>query len=187
GPGGLYRTCPASAFYPKLPVLEAVPRGVPERFVAFDYLLVPNAATLYELEDVRGYESLTLRAFAQTFPLFCANEPYWFNRVPDLGRPFLSFLNVRWALSPPGWGLPPGWRLRAKGLGADLIENTRVLPRAFLPRLLRVEPDPMRRLSLLATIDDFGERGVLGEDAPIAREGWVENPPGRVTIRSYRG
>ena len=183
--GGIYRTCPGSAFYPPLPVLDPIRRGAPERFVAWKHVLVPNAAAMYELEDVRGYESLTLRALVQTYPLWAASD-FWFNRVDDLGRPFLSFLNVRWALAPPALPLPEGWSRRASGPGADLLENSRALPRAFVPRLLWIEADPGRRLNVLETITDFGERGVLAADPDLPARRWVDNPAGRVTVVSYR-
>jgi Bacterial membrane protein YfhO len=183
--GGIYRTCPPSAFYPPLHVLDPIRRGLPERFVAWGNLLVPNAAAMYELEDVRGYESLTLWPLVQTYPLWAAKN-VWFNRVDDLSRPFLSFLNVRWALAPPGQPLPAGWNRRASGPGADLLENSGALPRAFVPRRLWVEADPGRRLDVLEGITDFGERGVIAADPALAAERWVENAPGRVTVVSYR-
>jgi|RhiMetdeSRZDD1v2_1073273.scaffolds.fasta_scaffold04251_21 membrane protein YfhO len=183
--GGIYRTCPASAFYPHLPVLDPIRRGVPERFVAWGNLLVPNAAAMYEIEDVRGYESLTLWPLVQTYPLWSAQN-VWFNRVDDLSRPFLSFLNVRWALAPTGQPLPDGWSRRAGGPGADLLENSRVLPRAFVPRRLWIESDPGRRLEVLEGITDFSERGVLAADPVMPAGRWVENAPARVDLVSYR-
>src|SRR5439155_7465050 len=59
--GRVYPSMPASAFYPPVPVLDRIPRGTPDRIVALGPLLIPNAATMYGLEDVRGYESMTLR------------------------------------------------------------------------------------------------------------------------------
>src|SRR5262245_40474937 len=140
---------------------------------------------MYELEDVRGYESLTLWPLVQTYPLWAAKN-VWFNRVDDLDRPFLSFLNVRWALAPSALPLPDGWSRRASGPGADLLENSSALPRAFVPNHLWVEADPGRRLDVLAGITDFGERGVIAADPALPSGRWVDNAPGRVSVIAYR-
>lgn len=185
--GGVYPACPASALAPRLPILDPVPRGAPERIVAVGELFLPNAATLYELEDVRGYESMTLAPFRQTFPLWCApHGAWWFNEVDDLGRPFLSFLNVRWALAPADYAAPPGWRLVAAEKAVALFENPSALPRAFVPARLRVEPDAGRRLALLTSIEDFGRDGVLAA-GPASSENWQSNGRAAVQVRSYTG
>src|SRR5262249_51537984 len=139
--GGVYPTMPARAFYPPVPVLDAIPRGRPERIVGLGPVLVPNAATVYGLEDARGYEAMTFRPFAETQELWSRPLGPWFNIVEDLERPFLAFLNVRWAVVPAGTSPPPGWTLRLRTPGGDLIENRGALPRAFVPAFLRMEPD----------------------------------------------
>jgi hypothetical protein len=184
--GSVYPTYPAAAFYPRLPVLDAIPRRTPYRFVGVRFLLVPNASALYELEDVRGYEAMTLRAFYETYPLWCVAQPVWYNRVDDLERPFLSFLGVRYALVPEDYGAPPGWKRIARDRGADLLENPEALPRAFVPSAIHYEPDGSRRIEALKGISDFGQRGVVGSSQPPSSGEWVENGPGRVTVISYR-
>ena len=63
--------------------------------------LRPNGGALYGLEDARGYESIVLARVADTYPLWCRPQAASFNRVDDLTRPFLAFLNVRYAIAPP--------------------------------------------------------------------------------------
>src|SRR5206468_877023 len=99
------------------------------------------------------------------------------NRVDDPTTPFLSFLNVRWVLTPLDSRIPPGWSALSESDGLRLIENPRVLSRAFVPRFYRGEPDPARRLSLLGEIDDFGQRGVIATQTNGA---WIENGRARV-------
>jgi hypothetical protein len=184
--GDVYPTCPARAFAPRLPVLDPVPRGVPERIVGVGEVLIPNASALYELEDVRGYESMTLRSLVATFPLWCAAQGAWFNRVDDLGRPFLSFLNVRYALAPVEYAPPPGWKRLARDGGTQLLENERALPRAFVPGSIRWEGDFARRVELLAQIPDFAARGIVSLPAGAPPVPWSGNGPARVRIERYR-
>src|SRR5687768_16086727 len=67
--------------------------------------------------------------------------------------------------------------------GTILIENLRVLDRAFVPRIVRVGDAPSLNLMHMALANDFSER------AWIEAEGGAydrENGPGRVTIRNAR-
>ena len=180
--GSLYPTIASKAFYPPLPILDPIPRGEPYRFAALRFSFIPNVAALYGLEDVRGYEAMTFRPLWETLPLWSVHQPVWYNRVDDPTTPFLSFLNVRWVLSPAEVPVPPGWKLLGESDALRLEENPRVLPRAFAPRLLASEPDPARRLALMKSIDDFAERGVVGEGgAP----GWASNGEAVVAVAEY--
>jgi hypothetical protein len=180
--GNYYPTYPSRVFYPPLSVLERIPRGEPYRMTSLGYTFIPNAAGALGLEDVRGYEALTLSSFFDTFPLWCVPQAVWFNRIDDPTRPFLSFLNVRWVLQPLDQRPPPGWPVVVEGENFRLLENPRVLPRAFVPRRLRAEPDRLRRLGLLHAIEDFGEDGVVDESGP---DSWRENGGGRVRFAAY--
>ena len=180
--GSFYPTYPSRVFYPPLPVLERIPRGEPYRMTALAYTFIPNAAGTLGLEDVRGYEAMTLQPFFETFSLWCVPQPVWYNRIDDPTKPFLSFLNVRWVLQPLDQEAPPGWPMLAESEGVRLLENPRVLPRAFVPRRIRAEPDRIRRLDLLGAIADFGEDGLVDESGPGS---WRENGGGRVRIAAY--
>ncbi|HLN80204.1 MAG TPA: hypothetical protein VK392_03335, partial [Thermoanaerobaculia bacterium] len=83
-----YPTLPVHTLAPPLSILSALPKAAdPYRIVAAGETFRPNAAALYGLEDVRGYESLVLDRFAETFPLWCRPQFASFNRVDDLTRP----------------------------------------------------------------------------------------------------
>jgi hypothetical protein len=131
----IYPTLPAFAAYPPVPILRSLPRqtGEPFRIVGRAHALVPGTSALYELEDVRGYEALTFSRYVATYDAWCKHQPVWFNRVDDLTKPFLSMLNVRYAIASDKLPPPDGWRRVAVQRGAELLENTRVLPRAFVP------------------------------------------------------
>ena len=80
----VYPTLPARALAPPLPGLEAISAAEPARIVAAGTIFRPNGAALYRLEDVRGYESLVLDRFADTYPLWCRAQPASFNLVTRL-------------------------------------------------------------------------------------------------------
>ncbi|MGH9366852.1 MAG: YfhO family protein, partial [Thermoanaerobaculia bacterium] len=176
----VHPTYSARAFYPRLALLEAIPRRQPYRLVGVGYELVPGAAAIYELEDVRGYEMTTLAALVETFPLWCVRQPVWFNRVDDPTRAFLSFLNARYVLAPPAWPAPSDWRILAEDAGGRLLENPNALPRAFVPRRVLREMDPARQRERLFAIRDFGAEGVLEAPGEAARNGEAT-----VSIESY--
>jgi hypothetical protein len=152
---GVYPTLPAGSLAPPLPGLEAIPAADPARIVAAGTNFRPNGAALYGLEDVRGYESLVLDRFADTYPLWCRAQPASFNLVTRLDAPFLSFLNARYAIGAPKDRVPEGWRERVRTEALTLFENPGALPRAFVPMRLRSVEDSARRLGEMAGETDF--------------------------------
>jgi hypothetical protein len=165
--GGTYPTLPASTLPPSLPTLSSLPFGSePWRIVAAGSILRPNGATLYGLEDVRGYESIVLDRFADTYPLWSEPQPASFNRVPHLTRPFLDFLNARYAIGRPGDPVPSGWKEQARGPEMAIFENPRALSRAFVPRMLRRRTDPGSRLAEMASACDFSGTAWLSGAGP---------------------
>jgi hypothetical protein len=180
---GVYPTFPERAFYPKLPILEKIPRGEPWRTAPIGYVFPPNISTMYGLEDVRGYVSLTLAPLAETFPIWCVARPVEWNRVADPTTPFFSFLNVRYVVAPLAYRTPAGWNVLAEGREGRLIENPNALPRAFAPRTVHHESDPARRVELLRRIGDFAAEGIVEgpERAPAG------NGPATVRVMRYVG
>jgi len=187
--GEVYPTIPARAFYPPLDLLRSIPKGAPERVSAIGFSLVPNSSALYELEDVRGYEALVLARFVETYPLWCLEQPVWFNRVDDPQRPFLSFLNVRYFIVGPGYAVPAGWRTLAGDDSGKVIENPLVVPRVFVPRSVAYIREPLRQIELLRQIEDFASYGIVERGAERARDSdsWTPNGEGTARILQYTG
>jgi hypothetical protein len=161
--GGTYPTLPQEAFYPPVPPLDSIPRG-DGRIAGVGVTFVPNAATLYGLEDVRGYQAMTNRRRAQTYPLWSRQLPVYFNLVEDPSRPFLSFLNVRWILD-----------------GTSASENRKALPRAFVPRRIRYERDGAEVLKAMGAATDFAD--VAWIETPDYEPHDVSNGTGQVIAR----
>ena len=169
--GDVYPTLPRAAAYPPIPILEPLKEvNEPFRIVGQHSALIPGTSALYELEDVRGYEALTLDRYLMTYSLWCVPQTVWFNRVDDLTRPFLSFLNVRYAIttSDP----PPGWHIVAAQRGSRLIENEHVLPRAFIPLRMTVgrREGVDKTLEEMQLATDFRERAWIDAPMPLHEE-----------------
>jgi hypothetical protein len=174
--GGIVATFPARVAYPPIPILEPL-RAIrePFRITGHGNALLPGTSTLYELEDVRGYQAMTFLRYRGTYAIWSIHQPVWYNRVDDLTKPFLSFLNVRYAITwdrdPP----PPGWFEVARQKGSIVLENRNVLPRAFVPPVVRLNAfDPIGEMSLAT---DFGARAWIDAGGTLAD---AANGPGRV-------
>jgi hypothetical protein len=156
--GSYYPTLPASVAYPDIPILRPI-RNSHEifRYAAHAHGMVPGTSTLYGLEDVRGYEAMTFARYFATYDFWCVHQPVWFNRIDDIGKPFLSFLNVRYATSSQELTPPDGWTIVARQPGAQLMENHRVLARAFLPRRVRLGAGEEQTLKEMGEATDFSD------------------------------
>lgn len=162
--GSIYPALPREMFYPRVPVLESIPKDGLSRVAGVGTTLVPNGAAMYGLEDVRGYEAMTFKRLADTYPLWSTFQRAWFNRIDDPARPFLSFLNVRWILD-----------------GNRVTENKAALPRAFIPRNVRYERTGEPILEAMKYATDFSDAAWI--EVPENEPHDAANGPGTVTIR----
>jgi 2-polyprenyl-3-methyl-5-hydroxy-6-metoxy-1,4-benzoquinol methylase len=184
--GSFYPTIPARAFYPRVPPLDALPvhEERPWRFVGQDFQMIPNQGTHYGIEDVRGYQAILHHGFAELVPLWAHQLPSWYLSVRRINRPFLSMMNVRYAMTA-GPRQVPGWRLVASGRSSRLWENPAVLPRAFVPRRVRFGVPPHLEIEEMKGVKDF--RGLAWIVPPESSEevspGEQRNAPGWVDIR----
>lgn len=175
--GDIYHAFEQRIAYPPIPILEPLAKvREPFRITGHGLAFIPGMSALYGLEDVRGYQALTFRRTRDTDPLWCVEQPLWFNRVDDLTRPFLSFLNVRYAITWDREPPPDGWREVARQRGSMLIENTRVLDRAFVPARVRINHDALREM---AAETDFAKRAWIEAALPPQERA---NGPGTVTM-----
>ena len=161
--GRAYPTLDARAAYPPIPLLADIPRGgEPFRVAGIGNALPPGTSAMYELEDARGYQAMTLQRLIETYPLWSTHQPVWFNRVDGV-TPFLSFLNVRWLIAPDG----------------RVIENEQAFPRAFVPHRVRLGiSDPIAEMTQET---DFRENAWI-EASTEAH--FRDNGPGTVAIES---
>lgn len=179
--GGFIPSVDRRAFFPSIAGLDRLPtgNGEPYRIVGQGPLFAPNIAAEYGLEDVRGYQAMTFRRFAETFPLWSIPQPVWSNRVDDLTAPMLSLMNVRYALALPESPVPSGWRLLGRFPGYQLLENGGALPRAFIPQL--VHAGEVDAVSGMRACRDLGHEAWIETPGPSTN---VANGSGIVTARA---
>lgn len=181
--GSIYPSLPPPSFYPPIPILSEIQKDTrtPFRIVGLNFVFIPDGAAMYGLEDVRGYEAMTFERIAQTFPLWSIPQPISFNVVTDLTKPFLSFLNVRYAIADLGAQPPDGWRLVMQDRQSRLFENTRVLPRAFVPRRIRYERSGVDVILAMSKATDFSDMAWM--TVPHYQPHEIANGPGELTLR----
>ena len=184
--GDVQRSFPPHQAYPPIPILEPLETmniRSPFRIVGHGRAFVPGTSTMYELADVRGYSAMTLLRYRETYSMWCIEQPVWSNRVDDLTRPFLSFLNVRFAITWDREPPPPGWREVSRQKGSMLIENLHVLERAFVPRNVHVGDAAGSNLMQMALATDFADRAWIEERGPAYDR---QNGPGTTVVRDAR-
>jgi hypothetical protein len=178
--GGFIPSVDRRAFFPPIAGFKRLPRDAePYRIVGQGPLFAPNIAAHYELEDVRGYQAMTFARLAETFPLWSIPQPVWSNRVDDLTAPMLSLMNVRFALALPDSPIPRSWRLIGRYPGYALLENSRALPRAFIPRVVHTGMDNVIRD--MRACSDFGSESWVEVPGPTMD---VANGTGSVRVRT---
>jgi hypothetical protein len=175
--GDFYPALPKKVFYPRVPLIAAIPHDA--RMTGAGAALIPNNAALYELEDARGYQAMTYRRLYETYPLWSKYQRAWFNSIDDLSRPFLSFLNVRYALAHANVSVPAGWTVRAADRETRLLENMHVMPRAFVPQRVRYVRE--KAFEEMQSATDFATTAWIETAAYPPHD--APNGPGRVAIR----
>jgi hypothetical protein len=163
---GLHPTMPASQVYPPLPELEAIQRDSSLfRVYGWGNALVPNAALVYGLQDVRGWDGV---------------NPYRFTRLLDLGYlrqvsnpdvhlrdpTLLDLLNVKYLFVDPTAVLTAPRYTRVPGTRVPLYENTHVFPRAFLVHDYAVLADEALKRTLHDGSADLSRVALLEAELP---------------------
>jgi hypothetical protein len=168
--GALVPTHRREIAYPPLALFEPLANArEPFRIVAPGLTLTPDIATMYGLEDARGATAMTFEPLAYpVFPIWPAN---------DLTRPMLSMMNVRYAVIAAADEIPPGWHSITVDHQSRLIENERVLPRAFVPRKVRHGDNALEEMkgeidfADRAWIDSVGDGPNGAGRVSVARDG----------------
>jgi len=157
-------------------------RGGPENKV-----FNPNVGMFYHIADIRGYDSIIPKQYADLMGLLAPQDELLNNRIapfynPDpLDSPIVNLLNVKYVLTTRP--LPnAGYTLVYDG-EIKIHRNDRVLPRAFMVPRARVISD---RAALLAQMKEFdpAREVLLEQDPGIASSATCALKP--VKIEEYR-
>jgi hypothetical protein len=161
--------------------------GQPFRVLGSAYDLTPNLASFYGLWDPRGYDPMQpARAAWVVNTMVRPHEMLRSGR--EYPAAYLSFLGVRYMLTPHAQRLGPPWREAWDGRGGKLWFNPEALPLFFMPASWRPARDPDEALRSAVFIGDFaatavaeldveGEQGAAGRGARQAGGG-QRVPPG---------
>jgi len=151
--GWIHRSLPRELWRPDLGAASVLEER-PGRIAAVRTLLRPNLASMYGLEDVRGYDPM---AFARLFEigLFPASEGVRKGTALSSLPPILDFLNVRSALIGADDSVPEGWRAIRQTATYQVLDNQRALERFFVPDQVRTASRDMV-LADLRSRTDFG-------------------------------
>lgn len=170
----------------------------PFRFLGGDYpTLLPNLASAFGLEDVRGYQSLYLARYNRLARLIDGKD---YTRLASEGgtsfRPYLTsaythrrlldMLNVAYIVFPPGSKNPPLYgalELVQQDDEGTIYRNPSVLPRAWLVHHVEVVPDDDAQLARLAQPDFDPATVALLASAPPQVEAPVAGD--RITAIEY--
>lgn len=179
--GAIYPALPQRAFYPVIPVLEKMQRD-PElfRMAGLHFAFLPDAAAMYGLHDARGYEAMTFRRLWETYPQWCLPTPS-FNNVFDTTRGFLSMINVKYVIGSLDPQPNEQWELVVQDRQSRLLQNRRVVPRAFVPAWIRYDREKDRTLKEMFDNLDFAERSWI--EAPEYSPHDIANGPGTLTTK----
>lgn len=179
-----FSTYSAELAWPKLALLEPLANiREPFRIVGRATAFPPSTNTFYGLQDVRGYEALTLFQFVQTFQLWNRPRGIWYQRVDELANPFLSFLNVRFSIQSATDDVPAGWRVVKQDRNSALIENTQAIERVFVPRQVftgKVTTEEV--VDRMSSLEDFRAYAWIAAPGDTVER---QNGPGTIALRSY--
>jgi hypothetical protein len=116
-------TRPASTFYPRTPLIDAVTRAIPRgagRVIGLGGVLFPNTNALFGIEDVRFHDPMVPARYVHAMGLDDREYYVKWTKVDDA-------LNTRWVLAEPGRDMP--YVLRYDGPDGRLYENPKARPR----------------------------------------------------------
>lgn len=157
--GRIYPVLPQKVFYPPTPILSYMQndKSEPFRMGAMHFMFLPDAAALYGLEDVRGYEAMTFLRLAETYAFWSVHTAASYNNLPDKSRPFLSLLNMKYLIALPNEQPDEQWKVVLEDRNARVLQNTRMIPRAFIPRRVRYEKRQDEVLYGMSQQTDFAD------------------------------
>ncbi len=153
--------------FPLVPEIEAVRRDPGLfRVMGLGDAMMPNAALVYGLQDVRSYDGLTVARYADLLDVALRAQPFM-HVAGGIHSPLVNLLNVKYVFSDGKTPIPDAWFTKVTGGEAPVYRNERVLPRAFLVDGYVVRDGNAARRALRDGLVDFRRVALLEGDPPI--------------------
>ncbi len=132
-----------------------------------------NVGWFYDLQDIRGYDSLFTAQYRDYMRLIDEQDELLFNRISPLRQwsaldsPMLDMLNVKYVLTEEHLDASPKYRLVYEDKSLRVYENLGVMPRAYTmsSACTTASPDP---LSTMHTVDPRQTVIVRPQDIPAS-------------------
>lgn len=196
---GYNPSAPGSEAPPTTPAIRAMQRfpGL-HRIAALGWSLPPDTPGYYRLEDVKSTDPISDPVYKRMMHGFLHVIPSYDELFDTVSEPFFDFLNIRYVYVPPDVAFADArFVLRYAGRDGAVYENTRVIPRYFLPRRYRVNTAISHAIPTLKSITDFRADAVVDhvpskvlaaapQLMPKDIYEWWPAAPGRVRVLSYR-
>jgi hypothetical protein len=156
------------------------------RVAGLGWSLVPNTAMVYGLQDVRGYDGVTPRRYAELLERAFGGGQ--FNDIePGDALGVLDLLNVKYVFARSGDELPSPHFTRVLDGAAPVYRNEQVFPRAFLVSRARTAEGPAGLDLVAQSTIDLRREAVLAEPLPESERPEPADPAdaGRAVITHY--
>jgi hypothetical protein len=136
---GFHDLIPPEQVYPVTPEIAAVQRDRDLfRVMGLGQALLPNAALVYGLQDVRGTDGLTVARYGDLLDVALVDQGF-LHLADRVSSPLINLLNVKYVFGAPGITPPPdGWFTRI----TDGETPVRAAARISRRRLCRARRQP---------------------------------------------
>lgn len=196
----LYRWGDPRELFPSRPLVKFLAsQKRPFRVVGEASAVFPSTNVFAGVEEIRTHDPMERRDYVDFLNGTCGYDPKpYFKQIRNLEAPVLDFLNVRFLVSgDPARAESVRWRRVYAGADGTVLENTRVLPRVFAPRRIRIiavpsEPslnrlrDFGREQSRIVSRTDWSEEASIGASPEPGTPGLREFSNPEVIIDRYR-
>lgn len=151
-----------------------------------------NAGMFHDLADVRGYDSIIPKQYAEYMGLIQEQSELPHNRIAPifdrspaaLDSPLLDLLGVKYVLTSPERTITNAGYTLVYDAEVRIYRNEGALPRAFLVGQALVVPDAAERAEALKRLDP-AHVVILEEPGEFDLGGSLAEPPGRVEEIHY--
>ena len=184
---GFHPLIPPQQVFPLVPEIQAVQQDPGLfRVLGIREALTPNAAMVYGLQDIRGFDGLGLARYRDLLDV-ALREQGFVHSADSIHSPLVDLLNVKYVFSTPAARPPDGWFTQVTGGEGAVYRNNRVFPRAFLVDGYVVRDGNAARRTLRDGLVDF-HRVVLLEQEPETgdRPAPADGDVGEARVTQYR-